>query len=201
MYRSSGDEFLLCYNGEMVLRSDDVGISDASLPEFGLYVDRHGETSRAQNEVVVEWEGTAENVAFHPPYLLLFDLRFIEVRHIETGRLAQIIPGTEVRLTWDGRGSSAAPVVQTPGPDGWQESTYQEPRVHGVMKANEPTAGGMARQRAVVQQVFELVPTIPLYLPGSLQSPNTSSFFQPPPSPTPTHSPNASMSYGGSWNR
>jgi hypothetical protein len=163
-------------------------------PEFGLYVDRHGETSRPQNEVVVEWEGTAENVAFHPPYLLLFDLRFIEIRHIETGRLAQIIPGTEVRMTWDGRGSSAAPSLQTPGPDGWQESAYQEPRVHGVMKAPEPPAGSTVRNRPVVQQVFELVPTIPLYLPGSLQSPSASAYF-PPPSPPPHHSPHPSMSY------
>ncbi|KAF8902367.1 Dbl-like domain-containing protein [Gymnopilus junonius] len=86
MFRSNEDEFLLCYD------------------EFGLYVDKHGEPCRSFG--LIEWEGTAERVAFHPPYVVLFDSRFIEVRHVETGRLAQIIPGNEVRCTWDGRGVS-----------------------------------------------------------------------------------------------
>jgi len=178
MYRSSENEFLLCYD------------------ELGLYVDRHGESSRPQNEVVVEWEGTAERVAFHPPYVLLFDSRFIEVRHIETGRLAQIIPGSEIRCTWDGRGTSTIPPINTPGPDGWQESTFQEPRVHGVMKAQEPPTR-VNRQRSIVQQVFELVPTIPLFVPDPLQGTNTSEYFNPPPSP-PSHSPNQSQ-YNAGW--
>lgn len=161
--------------------------------ELGLYVDRHGESSRPQNEVVVEWEGTAERVAFHPPYVLLFDSRFIEVRHIETGRLAQIIPGSEVRCTWDGRGTSTVPQIHTPGPDGWQDSTYQEPLVHGVMKAQEPPTR-VNRQRSIVQQIFELVPTIPLYLPDPLQSTTTSAYF-PPPSP-PSHTPNPVQNNG-----
>src|SRR5258708_37068695 len=63
------------------------------ITEFGMYVDRHGDPSRAV--ITVEWEGTAEKVAYHPPYVLLFDPRFIEIRHVETGRLAQIIPGND----------------------------------------------------------------------------------------------------------
>lgn len=158
--------------------------------EFGLYVDRHGDPSRSIQ--TIEWEGTAEHVAWHPPYILLFDSRFIEVRHIETGRLAQIIPGNDMRCIWDGRGTTSLPPA-SPGPDGWNETISQEPRVHGVMNANETSNQTLAASRAqiarpVVQHVFELIPTIPLYLPGSLSSPSHSTYFNqsnsPPHSPT-----------------
>lgn len=171
MFRSSENEFLLCYD------------------EFGLYVDRHGDPSRSAG--TIEWEGTAERVAWHPPYVLLFDSRFIEVRHVETGRLAQIIPGNDIRCIWDGRGSNVPP-VGTPGPDGWAEGGPQEARIHAVMQSQENP--GSRSSRAVPQQVFQLVPTIPLYLPGSLSSPSNSTYFpqssSPPRSPplTPRHS-------------
>ncbi|KAF7371013.1 hypothetical protein MSAN_00735500 [Mycena sanguinolenta] len=67
MFRTNEDRFLLCYN------------------EFGVYVDRHGKPRR--NGTTIEWEGNAEKVALHQPYILLFDSRFIEIRNIETGRL------------------------------------------------------------------------------------------------------------------
>ncbi|KAH9959707.1 hypothetical protein BGW80DRAFT_1366988, partial [Lactifluus volemus] len=44
--------------------------------EFGLYVNRHGDPSRTKG--TIEWEGTAEHVAWHPPYILIFDSRSIE---------------------------------------------------------------------------------------------------------------------------
>lgn len=138
----------------------------------------------------IEWEGTAEHVAWHPPYVLLFDSRFIEIRHVETGRLAQIIPGNEMRCIWDGRGTTTSTPV-TPGPDGWSEGMTQEPRVHGVMSSSEPTPQPMGPNRGgprpVAQHVFELIPTIPLYLPGSLSSPSQSTYFNQ--SNSPPHSP------------
>lgn len=147
----------------------------APKPEFGLYVNRHGDPSRTKN--TIEWEGTAERVAWHPPYVLLFDSRFIEVRHVETGRLCQIIPGNEMRCIWDGRGTSAAPLV--PGPGGsWEEGASQEARVHGVMRSTETAAGGAsAGGRAVAQHVFELIPTVPLYLPEKIASPTQRTTF------------------------
>ncbi|KAI8996474.1 Dbl-like domain-containing protein [Trametes punicea] len=159
MFRSSNDEFLLCYD------------------EFGLYVDRHGDPSRSIG--TIEWEGTAEHVAWHPPYVLLFDSRFIEIRHVETGRLAQIIPGNDVRCIWDGRGVTGVP--PTPAiPEGYgQEMISQEPRVHGVMNATEsaPLGPNTRAGRPIAQHVFELIPTIPLYLPGSLASPSQSTTY------------------------
>lgn len=171
----------------LYLYQHSASLSDVS--EFGLYVDRHGDPSRTIG--TIEWEGTAERVAWHPPYVLLFDSRFIEIRHVETGRLAQIIPGNDIRCIWDGRGSNVPP-VGTPGPDGWTEGGPQEARIHAVMQAGESGSGGgssagSSRSRAVAQHVFQLVPTIPLYLPGSLSSPSNSTYF--PQSSSPPHSP------------
>jgi len=146
--------------------------------EFGLYVNRHGDPSRIKG--TIEWEGTAEHVAWHPPYILIFDSRFIEVRHVETGRLCQIISGHDLRCSWDGRGASVPPIV--PGPNGtWEEAPSQEARVHGVMRADDTSLGrpgpSGSSTRGVVQHIFELIPTVPLYLPEKLSSPTPHSSF------------------------
>ncbi|KAJ3780956.1 Dbl-like domain-containing protein [Lentinula aff. detonsa] len=171
MFRSTDEEFLLCYT------------------EFGLYVNKHGDPSRHTGSI--EWEGTAERVALHPPYILLFDTRFIEVRHVQTGRLVQIVPGHDVRCLWDGRGVNI-PAAQTPsGLNDSDEHIVQDARVHAVMNATDASVrngyGGGMKSRAVAQHVFELIPTIPLYLPGSLASPSTMTYF--PQSFSPPHSP------------
>jgi len=147
--------------------------------EFGLYVNKQGYPSR--NIGVIEWEGNAERVAFHAPYILLFDTRFIEIRHIDTCRLAQILMGTEIRCVWDGRGADTSPASI---PDKSDENMTQEPKVHAVMNVSEQVTGP---RRGITQHVFELVPTIPLYLPGSLTSPSAAPYypqsFSPPRSP------------------
>nr|GAT55060.1 predicted protein [Mycena chlorophos] len=167
MFRSTDEEFMICYN------------------EFGLYVNKHGDPSPLRPMVTVEWEGTAEKCAFHAPYLLLFDSRFIEVRDIETGRLAQIIPGNDMRCIWDGRGQASTSEQNLAD---YRNGVLQDARVHGVMNASEPpTQPGRLAPRAIPQHAFELIPTIPLYLPGSLASPSTTTYFassSPPRSPT-----------------
>ncbi|KIK66357.1 hypothetical protein GYMLUDRAFT_157979, partial [Collybiopsis luxurians FD-317 M1] len=52
----------------------------------------------------IELEGTTECVALHPPYILLFNSRFIEVRHVQTSCLPQIVLSHNVHCLWDGRG-------------------------------------------------------------------------------------------------
>ncbi|KAI0286014.1 CNH domain-containing protein [Russula aff. rugulosa BPL654] len=140
MFRSRENEYLLCYD------------------EFGLYVNHHGDPSRTKG--TIEWEGTAEHVAWHPPYILIFDSRFIEVRHVETGRLCQVIPGNDLRCICDGRGASIPRVAA--GPNGaWEEAPSQEARVQGVMRADD-TSMWRAGPSGVLQHVFELMP---LFLP------------------------------------
>ncbi|QRV73994.1 Rho1 guanine nucleotide exchange factor 1 [Ceratobasidium sp. AG-Ba] len=156
MFRSSENEFLLCYD------------------EFGIYVNRHGDPTRTVG-TVVEWEGRAEKVAFHPPYVALFDTRFIEIRHVEKGNLVQIISGEDVRCVWDGRGAKIAP-ARTPGPGGWDDGTdTQESRIHCVM--NTPDVPGQPKSKVQYQIISELVPTVPLFLPEPLSSPSASTYF------------------------
>lgn len=161
--------------------------------EFGIYVNKHGTPSRPMG--TIEWEGTAERVAMHWPYILLFDSRFIEVRHVSTGLLAQIIPGHEIRCIWDGRGTSGT--VASAGAEGFHQPMNLDPRIHAVMSAPEPLGqtGQPGRPRAIAQHVFELAPMGPLYPPSSLVSPSQSAYFQQPGSPP--HSP--SMMVANSW--
>jgi len=161
IFRTSSEEFLLCYD------------------EFGIYVGRHGDPSRGENGVV-EWEGRPTKAAFHPPYVLLFDSRFIEIRHIAKLHLVQIIPGSDIRCIYDGRASDMTPGVD-PGPEGYAEgSTPADPRIHAVMRSASQAS---PYQRGIGQHVFELAPTIPLYLPETLASPSGSGFFLQPSPP------------------
>ena len=60
---------------------------------------RHGEPNR--DAQAIDWEGRPDSVAFHPPYVLLVSTPFIEIRHIDTGKLLQIYTGTDIHLTWE----------------------------------------------------------------------------------------------------
>ena len=185
MFRSSENEFLLCYDGKSGFMYIFLPECSSFLTEFGLYVNQHGDPSRTKG--TIEWEGTAKHVAWHPPYILIFGSRFIEVRHVETGRLCQIIPGHDLRCIWDGRGASILPPV--PGPNGsWEEALSQEARgVHGVMRAEDapqgrPGSSGVTRGMA--QHIFELIPTVPLEWGIGTRGRTPSFLGKPPPRAT-----------------
>lgn len=105
----------------------------------------------------------AERVAGHPPYILLFDNRFIEVRHVATGRLVQVIPGNDVQCIWDGRGTNYSQAAS----EGSDEVVSGEPRIHGVMNMEAPQPG---MRGMTIQHVFELIPTVPSPSSGPLAS-------------------------------
>jgi len=77
IYRIYND-FLLCYD------------------EFAFYVNKSGRRSR--KEFMVHWEGMPTGFALHEPYVLAFEPSFVEIRHIETGLLSQVIQGSNLRL-------------------------------------------------------------------------------------------------------
>jgi hypothetical protein len=79
--------------------------------DFSFFVNRNG--WRARPDWRIEWEGTPKAFALNYPYILAFEPRFIEIRHIETRELIHVIVEKNVRmlhsstrevsLSWSGR--------------------------------------------------------------------------------------------------
>ena len=148
MFRSSLEEFLLCYDSKNGTNTPSTRTL-TTLTEFGLYVDRSGEPIPTKD--TIEWGGTAEHIACHPPYVLIFDLDFIEVRRIDTGLLCQVIRGNDIRCTWNGYGSSI-PLPESDSDGTFGDAPVPRPSVCGAMRADDGAD-------VVLQRIFELVPT------------------------------------------
>ena len=115
IYRIDG-EFLLCYN------------------EFAFYVNKNG--WRTKGSWVVNWEGNPTAFAYHHPYVLAFDPSFIEVRHVESGALHQVITGNNLRYLF-----SDVPLVTM------NQLRHQTARIH----AQTVRANNMVLPHGVVQ--------------------------------------------------
>lgn len=92
MFRLSDNEFLVAFE------------------EVGIYVDKHGDVSRA---VVMEFVGKAKQACLiESTYLVLVDAGsgFVEVRNAVNGRLRQVISGRDVKLLDDGQSSGTAKI-------------------------------------------------------------------------------------------
>ncbi|XJO72365.1 hypothetical protein BDV3_003492 [Batrachochytrium dendrobatidis] len=77
IFRVRDGDFFLCYN------------------EFGFYIDRLGR--RAKTDWLVQWAGAPTAFSFAPPYIIAFEPSFIEIRHVDTGELQQIIQTNNLR--------------------------------------------------------------------------------------------------------
>ncbi|ORX91433.1 CNH-domain-containing protein [Basidiobolus meristosporus CBS 931.73] len=77
IFRIRDGDFLLCYD------------------EFAFYVNKNGRRSRPN--FIINWEGAPSAFALQYPYAIAFDPSFIEIRHIETGELAQVIVAKNLR--------------------------------------------------------------------------------------------------------
>ncbi|ORY26665.1 CNH domain-domain-containing protein [Naematelia encephala] len=71
------EDFLLCYD------------------EFAFYINKNG--WRARPKWAIIWEGVPTAFALQYPYVVAFEPTFIEVHHVETGHLVQIIPGSNIQ--------------------------------------------------------------------------------------------------------
>ncbi|KAI9505803.1 CNH domain-containing protein [Coemansia spiralis] len=71
LFRVHDGEFLLCY---------DV---------FAFYVNRNGQ--RARHNWMIHWVGMPTSFKFEYPYILAFDSQFIEVHHVETAAMVQVM--------------------------------------------------------------------------------------------------------------
>ncbi|KAI8636087.1 CNH domain-containing protein [Parasitella parasitica] len=77
MFRHPDGCIMLCYN------------------EIAFYIDKKGR--RIRSDWIINWEGHPTAFVFRYPYVLAFDSNFIEIRHVNTGDLTQIITGHNIR--------------------------------------------------------------------------------------------------------
>ncbi|KAF9947103.1 RHO1 GDP-GTP exchange protein 2 [Mortierella alpina] len=77
MFKLNSDEFLMCYS------------------DFAFTMTSKGTLAKRE---LIEWEGRPESFAMAYPYIVAFESGLIEVRHIETGALEQLILGHDIRL-------------------------------------------------------------------------------------------------------
>ncbi|KAF9109928.1 RHO1 GDP-GTP exchange protein 2 [Mortierella sp. AM989] len=75
MFKISSNEFLMCYS------------------DFAFKMSKKGELVKKE---LIEWEGRPESFAVAYPYVIAFESGLIEIRHIETGALEQIILGSNI---------------------------------------------------------------------------------------------------------
>ncbi|KAG6821216.1 hypothetical protein H0H93_004038 [Arthromyces matolae] len=144
------NEFLLCYD------------------EFAFYVNKNGRQSR--KDFMVYWEGNPTGFgelrkfitvivyklltkhshisALHEPYVLAFEPSFVEVRHIETGLLAQVIQGANLRLLFADTPPSVTNTVSPVQPQSYphmggydHQNPYAAPNHPGYGGFNGPPYG------------------------------------------------------------
>ncbi|KAI8638438.1 CNH domain-containing protein [Parasitella parasitica] len=77
MFRHKDGNILLCYS------------------ELAFYIDKKGK--RVRKDWSISWEGNPTAFVFRFPYVVAFNTNFIEVRHMDTGDLLQVIPGNNIR--------------------------------------------------------------------------------------------------------
>ncbi|TFK39883.1 CNH domain-containing protein [Crucibulum laeve] len=114
------NEFLLCYD------------------EFAFYVNKNGRRSRT--EFMVHWEGMPTGFALHEPYVLAFEPSFVEIRHIETGLLSQVIQGSNLRLLF---ADTPPSVTNQPGmyQNSYQSGYDYNPYTNGPNSVNSRSSG------------------------------------------------------------
>lgn len=151
MFKINADEFLMCYT------------------DFAFTMTKKGELAKKE---LIEWEGRPESFALAPPYIIAFEAGLIEVRHIETGALEQIILGNNIRRLYSNVEIKKEPtnaVIQL------VMSDPNNPENRQVVK--------MVRVAHPIKQPIEYQPKSP-YVPNNGR---ISYQQQPQPSPTPSH--------------
>jgi len=114
IYRIDND-FLLCYD------------------EFAFYVNKSG--WRARNHFMVHWEGHPRQFALNYPFVLAFEPTFVEVRHVETGSMVQVIQGNNLRCLFADAPPSTTHTSSAASINHAQ--AYQYHQTYGVMDSRQ----------------------------------------------------------------
>jgi len=92
--------------GKRIRRKDaNLNFSILFGTECGVYVSKHGDVSRS---VIMDFVGKAKSCAHYPPYVLIFDVDFVEIRNATNGRLRQVIAGRDAKCLDDGQSGGSA---------------------------------------------------------------------------------------------
>ncbi|XP_006461808.1 hypothetical protein AGABI2DRAFT_185908 [Agaricus bisporus var. bisporus H97] len=197
------NEFLLCYD------------------EFAFYVNKSGQ--RTRTEFMVHWEGQPTGFALHEPYILAFEPNFIEIRHIETGYLAQVIQGSNLRLLFADSPPTSGPkgsllhsqhspgMMMSSPHGGFGGYPPPPPPSQGQGYLGQPGGGGFGRQGGGLNEgrdeilvcsddrVFVLRPAVARPTTGASIPPQLQPQTQPPLSVGQGHQSSMSMPADFSW--
>ncbi|WWC91564.1 uncharacterized protein L201_006510 [Kwoniella dendrophila CBS 6074] len=155
------EDFLLCYD------------------EFAFYVNKNGWRSRPKWAIV--WEGLPTAFALQYPYVIAFEPTFIEVHHVETGHLVQIIPGSNIQCLFADTPPSRvnAPMAIQPN----RQLMYPPPGPTGHAYGRPPPLTNQYHPQAPNQQGY-FPPQPQQQQPGSMRPrppPGQGSYGMPPP--------------------
>ena len=102
MARCNSSELLVVYDGALgKVPGNPVYRTDKTLAlDLGCYITRHGAPTRSCS--YIRWETKAVSFAHVGVHLLLFSPEFVEIRHVPTGRLVQVLEGHDIRLLYSG---------------------------------------------------------------------------------------------------
>ncbi|EIW79346.1 RhoGEF Rgf2 [Coniophora puteana RWD-64-598 SS2] len=135
-------EFLLCYD------------------EFAFYVNKNGWRSRP--DFTVHWEGIPSGFALRYPYVLAFEPMFVEIRHVETGLLSQVIQGNNLRLLF-----AEPPSSTTHAANHYTQNPYYQQQGYNPYQAQPAAYGRQSMYNGYPsQQQMPYFPPQPRYPPG-----------------------------------
>ena len=96
LVHTTSTELLVVYNGKSTHRRTSHVFDFFRNTVLGCYITKRGVPSRSAG--FIRWETPATSYASRGNHLLLFSTLFIEVRDLSTGRIVQVIEGTNIRL-------------------------------------------------------------------------------------------------------
>jgi hypothetical protein len=125
----------------------------------------------------VRWNGTAESVEYHQPYLVLFATGFTEVRRVDNGDLVHVIhsPGLYIQNSWDTDSLQATlSGISSPTQDEWDMKAWES-----QLAGHPPGAGCVSRYRDInTSCLYRYLLQDRLSLPHQVQGPSLTSYYQ-----------------------
>ncbi|KAG0206241.1 RHO1 GDP-GTP exchange protein 2 [Mortierella sp. GBA30] len=159
MFKVSSEEFLMCYS------------------DFAFIMTKKGTLAKKE---LIEWEGRPEAFAMAYPYIIAFESGLIEVRHIETGALEQLILGDDIRLLHSDGDTKETSVMQVHKTDPNRGDLRQlmrlsmaslmktalEPIQYQPKSSYSPQSSAVSPSLSLARAKTPVVPPSPVYPPA-----------------------------------